>query len=125
MMLDAYPVIKKRIEINSQIYYNVEDFRKPGMDDYETLMAAYNSVPNYSKIVFAPKTYIFSHTPIMYKALDFYGPAILKREDQITYTLKEPADETSTTPILNSTDGINERTGFLCHLARQIVIIPL
>ena len=91
---------------SSQIYHNIEDFRKPGMDDYETLMAAYHRLPNYSKILFAPKTYIFSHTPIMYKALNFYGPATLKREDQITYTLKEPANQSSAMLILNNTDGI-------------------
>lgn len=91
---------------STQIYHNIEDFRKPGMNDYETLMEAYRRLPNYSKIVFAPKTYIFSHTPIIYKALDFYGPATLKREDQVTYTLRESANQSSTILILNNTDGI-------------------
>lgn len=96
---------KKTDHNNKGIFY-VEDFRKPGMTDYETFKAAYDSIPNHSKIIFAAKTYIFNHTPIIYKTLDFYGPATLKREDQITYTLKVTADKTSNILILNSTEGI-------------------
>lgn len=105
----------KKNQINEQFYY-VEDFRQPGMDDYQTLMAACDSLPEYSTIVFGPKTYIFSHTPIILKTFNFQGPATLKREDQITYTLKEPADENSTSIILNNTDGIIPWERFLITL---------
>ena len=95
----------KKNQINEQLYY-VEDFRQPGMDDYQTIKAAYDSAPPNSKILFANKTYIISHTLALYKPLNFYGPAILKREDQIKYTLKEPADQNSSMLVLNNTDGI-------------------
>jgi hypothetical protein len=86
--------------------YRIEDFRKPGMDDYQTIMAACDSLPENSTIVFDPKMYVISHTPIILKTFHFKGPATLKREDQIVYTLQEPADENSTSIILNNTDGI-------------------
>ncbi len=97
----------KKVDVvpGGQNYY-VENFRKTGMTDYETIMAACDSVPNYSNLIFTNKTYIFNHTPIIYKAINFYGPAVLKREDQITYTLKEAANESSSVLILNNTAGI-------------------
>jgi hypothetical protein len=95
----------KKIE-NNQLFYYVEDFRKSGMDDYQTIMAACNSLPENSNLVFDNKTYIIGHTPIIHKSLNFYGPATFKRENQITYTLKEPANEFSTYLILNSTNGL-------------------
>ena len=45
---------KKSIE-NSWNSYYLETFRKPGMDDYETLMAAYNSIPDHSKLFLLQK----------------------------------------------------------------------
>lgn len=93
--------------------YNVEDFRKSGMSDYETLKAAYDSVPNNSTLLLASRTYILDHTLYIYKYLNFYGPATLKREDQITYTLKEPADESSTMLVVNNADGLMVKDRFL------------
>ncbi len=86
--------------------YRIENFRKPGMDDYQTIKAACDSLPENSKIVFDNKTYVISHTPIIEKSFEFYGPATFKRENQITYTLKEAATEFSTYLILNSTAGL-------------------
>ncbi len=88
------------------------------MNDYETFKAVYDSVPSNSTIVFAPKTYIFSHTPIVYKTLNFQGPATLRREDQITYTLKEPADKFSNYLILNNHSGIIEGDRFFVTLGQ-------
>lgn len=88
------------------MYYNVEDFRKPGMSDYETVMAACDSIRNYSNLKFANKTYVFNHTPLIFKSINFYGPAVLKREDQMTYSLKEAATQSSSIVVLNSSDGI-------------------
>ncbi|MEP6584371.1 MAG: hypothetical protein ABJA90_08885, partial [Ginsengibacter sp.] len=102
---------KKSIENSGNSFY-IESFRKPGMDDYETLMAAYDSVPDHSKLFFAPKTYTFGHTPIINKSLGFFGPATIKREDQIVYTLKEPANANSSVLVLNYTKGINASDRF-------------
>ncbi len=103
----------------NQNVYNLEDFRKPGMDDYQTIIAASDSLPENSTIAFAPKTYILTHTPILLKTLHFQGPATLKREDQITYTLKETADEFSTTLILNNVDGLIPGDRFLITLGQD------
>ncbi len=86
--------------------FYVEDFRKAGMDDYQTIMAACDSLPANSKVIFAAKTYTISHTPIIEKSLQFFGPATFKRENQITYTVKEPADASSRFLVLNSTMGL-------------------
>lgn len=91
---------------NNQTKYYVEDFRRPGMTDYETFKAAYDSIPDNSLLQFSNKVYTFNHTPLIYKNIDFYGPATITRENQITYSLKENADENSTYLILNSTVGI-------------------
>ncbi|MBS1735232.1 MAG: hypothetical protein JSS98_01330, partial [Bacteroidetes bacterium] len=86
--------------------HNIEDFRLPGMSDYETLMAAHDSLPSNSIIQFAPKTYIFDHTPIIQKPFTFLGPAILMRENQITYRLKEAANASSTQLIIDNPAGL-------------------
>ena len=91
---------------DNQSFYYIEDFRKPGMDDYQTIIAACDSLPENSKIQFASKTYLLSHTPIIQKSFKFYGPATFKRENQIAYILKEPADEFSKYLILSSTKGL-------------------
>ncbi len=109
---------KKIIHIDEQIYH-VEDFRKAGMNDYQTLMAAVDSLPENSTVRFDPKTYIFNHTPIINKGLNFYGPATLKREDQRVYTLKEAADEFSTYIILNNTYGIIISERFIVSLGKE------
>lgn len=101
----------KKINTIDTIYY-VEDYRKPGMDDYQTIMAALDSVPEFSKIIFSPKTYIFSHTPIVEKVFHFFGPSILKRENQVTYKLKNPADEYSTFLVLEDTKSLNVNDRF-------------
>ena len=62
------------------------------MDDYQTLKAAVDSLPENSKIVFDNKTYIFTHTIIVQKSFQFYS-TIIKRENQVNYTLKEEADQ--------------------------------
>jgi len=90
---------------NSTVFY-IEDFRKPGMDDYQTIKAVCDSVPENSNIFFGNKTYTLSHTPIIEKSLNFYGPATLTRENQITYSLAQPADANSTYIVANSTDGL-------------------
>ena len=82
------------------------------MDDYQTIMAALDSVPEFSKIIFSPKTYIFSHTPIVEKVFHFFGPSILKRENQVTYKLKNPADEYSTFLVLEDTKSLNVNDRF-------------
>ncbi|HEY8660979.1 MAG TPA: hypothetical protein VIL78_18250 [Hanamia sp.] len=98
---------KKNIEFQKTLSYNVEDFRKPGMDDYHTLRAVYDSVPDESQIIFGNGTYTFSHSICLYKTLHLFGNnTVLKREDQITYTLKEPTDKFSNLLILNKTEGI-------------------
>ena len=106
-LITLFLFCNKKVDLvpSGQNYY-VEDFRKTGMTDYETLMAACDSIPDYSNLIFTNKTYIFNHTPIIYKAINFYGPAVLKREDQITYTLKEAANESSSFLVLNNTAGI-------------------
>lgn len=86
--------------------FYLEDFRKPGMSDYETIKAACDSAPNFSKIIFAQKTYNIDHSVILTKKLDFYGPAILKREDQARYFLNEAATSGSTNIIVNKSDGL-------------------
>lgn len=88
------------------LMYRVENFRKSGMDDYQTIIAACDSLPENSNIVFDNKTYLISHTPIIEKSFNFYGPATLKRENQITYFLTQPANESSTYLIVNSSDGL-------------------
>ena len=92
------------VEPHTVIY--VEDFRTGNMDDYQTIMAAYNAAPDHSALQFANKTYILSHTPIIEKSIFFKGPAVITREDQITYTLRKPADEFSAKLILTSTQGL-------------------
>lgn len=91
---------------NSYTAFNVEDFRKGNMDDYQTIMTAYDSIPNNSYLQFANKTYTLTHTLITENTYHFLGPATITRENQITYTLKEPADENSTYLVLNSTNEI-------------------
>ena len=114
LLITSMASCKKSIQqIDEKLsYINIEDFRKPGMSDYETFMAAYDSVPNYSNVRFADKVYTFNHTPVIDKTLNFYGPATLKRENQVIYTLKEPADESSTMLILNNARGIIEGDQF-------------
>lgn len=101
----------KKINTTDIIYY-VEDYRKPGMDDYQTVMATLDSVPENSKIMFSAKTYVFSHTVIVEKAFRFFGPSVLKREDQVIYKLKNPADESSTFLVLEDTKGLSEADRF-------------
>lgn len=101
----------KKINITDTIYY-VEDYRKPGMDDYQTIIAALDSIPEFSKIMFSPKTYVFNHTVIVKKAFHFFGPSILKREDQAIYRLKNSADEFSTVLVLEDTKGLREADRF-------------
>lgn len=96
--------------VNGAIFH-IEDFRKPGMSDYETFMAAYDSIPNYSNLIFADKTYTLDHSPVIYKVINFYGPAVIKREDQVTYTLQESASQSSSIIVLNSTKGISAGDG--------------
>ncbi len=83
------------------------------MDDYQTIMAALDSIPENSKIMFSSKTYIFSHTPIVEKNFHFFGPSILKRANQVTFKLKKPADEFSTSLVLEDTRTLMSVTGFL------------
>lgn len=120
LLLLAIPIVyscKKNITIKiTNTSFRLEDFRKPGMDDYQTLIAACDSLPENATIIFDPKIYIFSHTPIILKTFNFKGPATLKREDQVNYTLKEPADENSTYLILNNTDGMIPWDRFLITL---------
>lgn len=101
------------------VTYQLEDFRKDGMDDYKTLIAALDSIPENSTLQFAPKTYIFTHTIIVEKSINFLGPAILKREGQITYNLKQPADELSTQLILNNANGLIPYERFLLVMDDQ------
>ena len=101
------------IPVPSSLVHNIEEFRLEGMSDYETLMAAHDSLPANSIIQFAPKTYIFDHTPIIQKAFTFLGPAILMRENQITYTLLESANASSTKIIVNNSQGLITGDRFL------------
>ncbi len=104
---------------NDRNFINVENFRKPGMDDYETIVAACDSLPENSDIGFDSKTYILSHTPIIQKSFHFHGPATFKRENQITYTLKESANKSSTYLILNSTQGLISKDRFTACLTKD------
>lgn len=94
----------------------VENFRKGNMDDYQTVQAALDSLPENSTLQFANKTYTFSHTPFVEKTINFLGPTTITRENQITYTLKDAADENSTYLVLNSTDGLIETDRLLVSL---------
>ncbi len=102
------PILKELYRV-----HNIEEFRHDGMSDYQTLMAAHDSLPSNSIIQFAPKTYIFDHTPIIQKAFTFLGPAILMRENQITYTLLESANASSTKIIVNNSHGLITGDRFL------------
>ncbi len=99
--------------------YRLENFRKSGMDDYQTLKAAVDSLPENSKIVFDNKTYIFTHTIIVQKSFQFYGPAVIKRENQVNYTLKEEADQFSTKLILNNIEGLVSSDRFILSLGKS------
>lgn len=101
----------KNIKTNETVYY-LDDYRKPGMDDYQTIVTALDSIPENSKIMLSAKTYVLSHTIIVEKAFRFFGPSILKREDQVTYKLKNSADEFSTFLVLEDTKGLSEADRF-------------
>ena len=101
----------KKINDPEAIYY-VDDYRKPGMDDYQTIMTALDSIPENSKIMFSDKTYVLSHTVIVEKTFHFIGPSILKREDQVTYKLKNSANEFSTFLVLEDIKGLREADRF-------------
>ena len=105
-------------DAKNQNYY-IEDFRKPGMDDYQTIKAACDSLPENSNVFFARRTYTFSHTIMVQKSLNFFGPATLQREDQIKYTLKEPASEFSKMIILNNATGIISSERFFITLGQS------
>ncbi len=89
------------------------------MDDYQTLMAAYDSLKDGNTLQFENKTYTFSHTPLLHKSINFVGPATITRENQITYSLKIGADENSNFLILNSTDGIIANDRIIACLNQQ------
>lgn len=96
--------------------YQVEDFRQPNMDDYETIMSALNTIPENASLQFANKIYTLSHTPFVMKTVHFMGPATITRENQITYTLKVEANENSKFLVLNSTEGLKEADRLLVSL---------
>lgn len=60
-------------------------------------------MPDFSKIFFGDKTYNIDHTLTLYKKLNFYDPATLKRENQLNYFLTPDATWSSTKPSLNWT----------------------
>lgn len=93
--------------------YNVEEFRKPGMTDYQTIQAAVDSVPENSHIIFNNKQYNIDHTIFVTKSLNFKGPATLKRADQVVYHLTSPADMNSTVIVLDNTEGLQIRDYFI------------
>lgn len=109
---------KKSIQNNENLYH-IEDFRKPGMTDYETFKAAYDSIPDNFTLHFSNKIYTFDHTPFIYKNINFLGPATITRENQITYSLKESADENSTFVLVNSTAGIIQTERIIACLDQQ------
>lgn len=91
----------------------IEQLRRPGMTDYELLQRMVDSLPENSQIKLSNKTYTVDHTVIVTKSLNFIGPAILKREDQITYRLMESANENSRYLILDKTNGLRVPDRFL------------
>ncbi|MEO8719720.1 MAG: hypothetical protein ABI372_01345, partial [Ginsengibacter sp.] len=103
----------------SYLSYQIEDFRKGNMDDYQTVQAALDSLPENSTVQFANKTYTFSHTPFLEKTIHFLGPTTITRENQIEYTLKESADGNSKYLVLNSTKGLIEADRLLVSLNKS------
>lgn len=93
--------------------YKIEDFRKPGMSDYQAIQAAIDSVPEHSKLIFSNREYTIDHTIFVEKSLFFQGPAFLKRAEQQTYHLKVPADLNSRVIVLDKTDGLQIRDYFI------------
>ncbi len=95
------------VKTNFKGAYYVEDFRVGDMNDYQTVQAALDSIPNNSTLIFPGKTYSFNHTPTTDKSIKFIGHrTILTRENQITYTLIKPSDENSGYVILDNADGL-------------------
>lgn len=93
--------------------YSVEDFRKNGMSDFETIQAACDSMPENATLNFDNKTYMIDHTVFVKKSIHFKGPATLMRENQTIYTLKQPAHKGDLKLVLNSTKGLRVQDRFL------------
>lgn len=107
---------KKEIVINKPdpvSKFFIEDFRKSGMTDWETIQSACDSVPENSTLIFDNKTYDITHTVFVTKSINFQGPATLRRENQVTYTLTSPATPESRELTLNTTSGLKVRDYFL------------
>jgi len=97
----------KNLSIKLPQVYNIEQFRQPDMSDFDLIQKVVNDVPENSIIQFEKhRTYIIDHTVISFKSLTFKGPATLKRENQITYRLKENASSVSTYILLDHTSGL-------------------
>lgn len=83
------------------------------MSDYDLLQRMVDSLPENSLIVLDNRTYLIDHTVIVTKSHQFYGPATIKREDQVRYELKVPADENSKYLVLDHTAGVRVPDRFL------------
>lgn len=117
LIIFSFVSCKKISQVQSiQPTFYVENFRYSGMDDYQALRTAIDSLPTGSRIIFGDRTYTFTHTIFLNKTLHFVGNGTtLKRENQITYTLKEPTDASSKLLVLNNTNGI--KAGEILFLA--------
>lgn len=92
-------------DVPDRVIY-IENFRKPGMTDQMTIQTAIDSVPDSSTLVFKDRIYNIDHTISVKKSLSFKGPATLKREDQIQYSLVSATNSDSRQIELNSTEGL-------------------
>lgn len=85
-----FSYLESQIHGFKQRYYNVEDFREPGMTDEEAFLAAYHSVPSGAVLRFdGNKTYEFGTLPKLEKPvqLDFNGATVLPNTTGVMMTL--------------------------------------
>ncbi len=75
--------------------------------DYDFLQGVINSANDGDNIYLEKKTYVLNHTLILTKSLHFIGNGtVITRENQITYSLKQPATSTSSYVVLENTEGL-------------------
>ncbi|MCZ2396325.1 MAG: hypothetical protein LC100_07240 [Chitinophagales bacterium] len=115
-MDDVYIVqkdIEKRDTVQVKTVFNVEEFRRQGMTDYEAIQAACDLVPENSTLIFENKTYNIDHTVFVEKSIHFRGPATLRRTSQDVYHLASPAVIGDRQLVLNTTEGLKVRDYFI------------
>src|SRR5690625_2775034 len=85
-----FSYLDSQIHEFKQRYYNVEDFREPGMTDEEAFLAAYHSVPSGAVLRFdGNRMYEFGALPKLEKPvqLDFNGATVLPNTTGVMMTL--------------------------------------